>query len=243
MEQGRLGRRVRWAFTDRTGGTSGGPYTSANLGGHVGDEATSVETNRARLAASLGVPREQLLFMSQVHGREVRVVDGAPLDDATAVEPCDGQVTRSPDVVLAVLVADCVPVLLADPATGVVAAVHAGRPGVAQRIVQRAVEQMVSVGADPSAIEALLGPSVCGRCYEVPDPMRAEVAAVAPRAWATSAAGTAALDLRAGLVGQLADLGVAATTVGPCTRESAEHYSYRRDGTTGRFAGLVWLER
>jgi copper oxidase (laccase) domain-containing protein len=100
---------------------------------------------------------------------------------------------------------------------------------------------MQSRGADPARTIGWLGPAVCPACYEVPDDMRADVATVAPAAWSTSRTGTAALDLRAGLTALLAERGVTVHSIGPCTAESPDHYSYRRDGTTGRFAGVVWL--
>jgi len=235
-----IGGRARWAFSDRAGGTSGAPYDSLNLGGHVGDDPTAVLANRARLADDLGVPVDSLVFMDQVHGASVCRVDA---EQPVAVPSTDGVVTTEPGLVLVVLVADCVPVLLADPVAGVVAAVHAGRPGVHRRIVLEAVREMAAVGARPETTTALLGPSVCAGCYEVPDAMRAEVAAAVPATWATSRTGTPALDLRAGLAAELAAEGIVAEAVGPCTAESPHLFSYRRDGRTGRFAGAIWLDR
>jgi polyphenol oxidase len=109
-------------------------------------------------------------------------------------------------------------------------------------VALRALEAMQALGADPTRTSAWLGPSVCAACYEVPDQMRADVVESAPAAWATSRSGTPALDLRAGLAQALQEAGVAVQTVGPCTAESPDHYSYRRDGRTGRFAGVVWAQ-
>jgi len=176
-------------------------------------------------------------YMHQVHGDTVTV-----LDDAQSPLPAGGTdalVTAARGVALAVLVADCVPVLMADPDAGVVAAVHAGRPGLRNGVALRALDAMVTLGAVAARTTAWLGPAVCPACYEVPDDMRADVAAVAPAAWSTSRSGTAALDLRAGLSALLAGRGVTVDVVGPCTAESPDHFSYRRDGTTGRFAGIV----
>jgi YfiH family protein len=241
---GRLGR-VRWAYTDRHGGSSRPPYASANLGGHVGDDPDVVEANRAAVATDLGLDPAALRFMNQVHGDHVEVVgpDHARTDSGSeGDEPgVDGLVTDRTGVVLSVLVADCVPVLLADPAAGVVAAVHAGRPGLRAGVVERALDRMSELGARPSATTAWLGPAVCPRCYEVPEAMRADVASQVPASWSTSRTGTPALDLRAGLAAVLAASGVDVVPVGPCTAESPDHFSYRRDGVTGRFAGLVWL--
>ena len=216
---------------------SGGPYGSLNLGGHVGDDPGHVELNRSRLAAAIGRRREELLFMNQCHGTEVLLVDGPwPQDQAPAA---DGVVTTTPGLALAVLVADCVPVLLADPRAGVVAAVHAGRPGMTGGIVDRAVTVMREAGA--GTITATVGPSVCGRCYEVPEPMREAATAVAPEACAVSWTGTPAIDVGAAVVAQLRANDVAVHWVPGCTRESDELYSYRRDGRTGRLAGVVQL--
>jgi YfiH family protein len=215
---------------------SAAPYASFNLGGHVGDHPEAVETNRGRLAESVGVSRDRLIFMQQCHGADVLVVDGPWPGEAP---PCDGVVTTSTDVALAVLVADCTPVLLVDREAGVAAAVHAGRPGMVARVVGRAVETMSDLGA--KAIEAAVGPSVCGRCYEVPLEMRGDAAAVSPVSAAVSWTGTPAIDVAAGVVEQLRTQDVTVHWVPGCTRESGDLYSYRRDPVTGRFAGVVRL--
>jgi len=101
---------------------------------------------------------------------------------------------------------------------------------------------MMSAGASPSRMRALTGPAICGACYEVPEELRSRVGALVPAASCETAAGTAGLDIAAGVLAQLARVGVRqAAADGRCTRESAGLFSYRRDGTTGRFAGLVWL--
>ncbi|EDY51097.1 conserved hypothetical protein [Streptomyces clavuligerus] len=102
---------------------------------------------------------------------------------------------------------------------------------------------MAELGARPERIVARTGPAICGRCYEVPAAMRAEVAAAEPAAWAETAWGTPGIDVVAGVHAQLAAVGVRDRQASPvCTRESQDHYSYRRDRTTGRLAGYVWLE-
>jgi YfiH family protein len=227
---------VELGFTGRSSERGSGPYAGLNLGGHVGDDLADVEANRAALAAELDLPRERLLFMNQVHGADVAHVDGPWHGDVPTV---DAMVTRSRDLALAVLVADCVPVLLHDARAGVVGAVHAGRPGMVAGVVTRAVTAMRELGA--SSITAAVGPSVCGRCYEVPEDMAGAAARVAPSSAARSWTGTAAIDVSAGVVEQLASAGVAVHWVPGCTRESGDLYSYRRDGRTGRFAGVVAL--
>ena len=222
--------RVSWAFTDRAGGSSTGDFDSLNLGGHVGDDSAAVEANRAAVATATGVGRDHLLFMQQCHGAEVVVVDGPW--GAGGPPPADGVVTATAGLALAVLVADCTPVLLADVDAGVVGAVHAGRPGMTAGIVDVAVERMRALGARD--VKAVVGPSICARCYEVPEELRAAAAAVAPEASARSWSGTTAIDVAAGVVAQLVANNVAVQWVPGCAREDERLFSYRRDGRTGR---------
>jgi hypothetical protein len=242
-----LGDGVVGGFTRRSGGASAAPYTSLNLGHHVGDDESAVRDNRALVAELVGVPVDRLCFMEQVHGADVVTIDG---DDvvrrmAGGAEPlrADGMVTALPQVGLAVLVADCLPVLFADERAGVIGVAHAGRLGAAAGILQAVLGAMSSLGAELVNIRTVIGPAVCGRCYEVPDAMAAEVESSLPGSRATSAAGTAALDLPSGGARLLTGLGVRSVEViGGCTREDPQSwFSYRRDGATGRQAGVVAL--
>jgi YfiH family protein len=232
---------AHFAFTDRWGGVSAAPYEELNLGGAVGDDAEAVRTNRELAAKSLGLDPALVVWMNQVHGKDVAAVDG-PWGERPAPD-VDAVVTARRGLALAVLTADCTPVLLADPVAGVAAAAHAGRPGMVAGVVPAAVRAMVELGAEPSRIVARTGPAVCGRCYEVPEAMRAEVAAVEPAAYAETSWGTPAVDVTAGVHAQLERLGVHDREQSPvCTRESQDHFSYRRDRATGRLAGYVWLD-
>jgi YfiH family protein len=231
--------RPRRVVTDRRGGRSRAPYDSFNLGDHVGDDPADVAANRSRVARELGVPEERLVWMSQVHGNGVAVVDGpqaGPLPETDAV------VTSTPGLVLGVLVADCVPILLADPVAGVVAAVHAGREGVRQGVVPATLSAMAGLGARARHVSALLGPAVCGDCYEVPAEMQADVARVAPAAAVGTRKGRPGLDLRAAVADGLRRAGIPEVVQDPrCTVEDRQLFSHRRDGVTGRQAGIVWL--
>ncbi|HWX99789.1 MAG TPA: peptidoglycan editing factor PgeF, partial [Mycobacterium sp.] len=170
----------------------------------------------------------------------VEVVD-EPRD--AAVDNTDALVTSTPRLALAVVTADCVPVLLADARAGVAAAVHAGRVGAQRGVVARAVEAMLRLGAQAGDISALLGPAVSGRSYEVPAAMADEVEAALPGSRTTTAAGTAGLDLRAGIACQLRDLGVTSIDIDPrCTVADPTLFSHRRGAPTGRLASLVWME-
>ncbi|MGA5897709.1 peptidoglycan editing factor PgeF [Streptomyces venetus] len=233
---------AHFGFTDRWGGVSAAPYEELNLGGAVGDDPDAVRTNRELAAKSLGADPDRVVWMNQVHGADVAVVDG-PWGSSSEIPSVDAIVTVRRGLALAVLTADCVPVLLADPVAGIVAAAHAGRPGMIAGVVPAALRAMTELGAEPSRIVARTGPTVCGRCYEVPEAMRAEVAAVEPAAYAETSWGTPAVDVSAGVHAQLERLGVRDREQSPvCTLESGDHFSYRRDRTTGRLAGYVWLD-
>lgn len=243
-----------WAgFTDVTAG---------NLAFHVGDEASQVAGRRAavnqQLADSMG-QHVQLAYMHQVHGTEVACIgqDGDPTAGPDTTEApgalpsafpvADALVAVGEQATargLAVMVADCVPVVLAgQTADGVpvVAVAHAGRPGVEHGVVAAVVARMKAVGAKHLA--ARLGPSVCGRCYEVPDSLRARVSALVPEAFATTSWGTPALDLPAAVIAQLQALGVTAVPSGSCTMEDPQWFSHRRSQQErtpeGRFIGFV----
>lgn len=231
------GRVVDLFLTDASGGSSVAPYDGFNLGAHVGDDPDAVQRNRDVLASSVGVAPDRLVWMNQVHGSQVWV---APRPEGAAGVPeGDGVVTAEADLALAVLVADCTPVLLADPEVGVVAAVHAGRPGMLAGVVPAALDRMRELGAGTPA--AVVGPSVCGRCYEVPRDMADEAARAQPGSRSVSWSGTPAIDVAAGVVEQLHRAEVPVTWVPGCTRERPDLYSYRRQHQTGRFAGVVVL--
>ncbi len=221
---------VDLAFTDRYGGVSAVPFDSLNLALAGEDDPDDVRRNVDLLLADFG-PGAELADMEQVHGRTVVEAGGAR-------RQCDAVVTDRPDVVLMVRVADCVPVLLADPEAGVIGAAHAGRVGMAAGVVTACVDRMRSLGA--SEISAWLGPHICGRCYEVPAALRDEVAAIEPSTASTTSWGTPGLDVGAGVAAQLERAHVRVHDVSRCTLESADLYSYRRDAArAGRLAGVI----
>jgi len=227
---------VDLAFTDRFGGVSGVPFDSLNLS-IEGDDAPDARAENLRLVLGDFAPGDRLAELHQVHGCSVVSVGS---EEPPHRPDADALVTDQAGVVLVVRAADCVPVLLADPASGVVGAAHAGRPGLAAGVVLHTVERMRALGA--TDLTAWVGPHVCGSCYEVPAALQAEVAAVEPAARATTSWGTPSLDLGAGVRAQLERLGVTVIDAARCTRESSDLFSYRRDGRdAGRLAGLVRL--
>jgi len=237
-----LGPGVLAGFTSRVGGASVGPWRGFNLGLRVGDDADVVTAHRRALERRVGAP---VVFVTQVHGARVVRVPQETAHETRA----DGLVTRSSDVAVGVYVADCAPVLLADPVARVVAAAHAGRQGLVAGVLQATVDAMVRDGADPARVVAAVGPCIAGASYEVPATMRDEVAAVVPEAACLTAAGTAAIDLAAGVRAVLLSCGLAPTAVhldGRDTYSDVALYSHRRAvhdevAATGRFAGVVRL--
>ena len=223
------GRSAEWVFTDRVGGASTGAYAELNLGGSVGDDPACVADNRRTVAAM--VDCTGLALVRQVHGREVAhlraIADEPPAADAI--------VTDQAGLAIGVQVADCVPVLLADLAGGRVAAVHAGWRGVVADVVGAALEQLMPAGP----VQAWVGPAICPSCYEVSTEVRDEVADQVPEAAAWTRAGTPAVDVRGGVLAQLRRHGIEGELIGGCTFEDPRLYSYRRDTTTGRQAGVI----
>jgi hypothetical protein len=216
------------------------PFDTFNLGDHVGDDPEAVAANRNRLAATIGLPADRVIWMNQVHGDHVEFVD-APRTEALAAT--DALVTNTPGLALAVITADCVPVLMSDARAGVLGAAHAGRVGAAKGVVLRTLEAMVVAGARAADVSVLLGPAVSGANYEVPEEMANDVEALLPGSRTTTSRGTPALDLRAGIARQLIDAGVTAIDIDPrCTVADPVLFSHRRDAPTGRLASLVWMQ-
>lgn len=233
--------RIRRVITTREGGHSRAPFDSFNLGGRVGDDPEAVKSNEHKLASGIGLDVNRVIWMEQIHSRTATFV-AEPRTEP--VEASDALVTATPNLALAALTADCVPVLLGDPSTGIVSAVHAGRVGARVGVVVAALKEMLRAGAHLDQIEVLLGPAACGECYEVPPAMQADVEEHLPGSACKTRKGTTGLDIRAGLWEQLAAAGVAKIGVDPrCTMESRELFSHRRDGPrTGRFAAVIWAE-
>jgi polyphenol oxidase len=228
-------------FTTRAGGVSVEPYASLDLALHVEDEPAHVLANRRLVARAAGLEDGALVFAEQVHGAHVAVVDPSSAGDAVA--GVDALVTTTPGLGLVVLAADCLPVLLADPGAGVVAAAHAGRQGLLAGVLEATLAAMQDLGASAATTSAVLGPAACGGCYEVPAAMADDAEHRLPGSRSTTRQGTPSVDLAAGARAVLRRAGVAeVTAVGGCTLEQPDRwYSYRRDRTTGRHGGLVRL--
>jgi polyphenol oxidase len=227
----RAAERVRHGFFTRQGGVSQGIYAGLNVGVGSDDEPEKIIENRARVAAWFGLPPEKLATVHQIHSPDVIVVDSR---SATAERPkADAMVTNVPGVVLGVLSADCGPVLFADAERGVIGAAHAGWKGALHGVLENTIEAMISLGAERSAITAVLGPSIGPASYEVGPEFVANFKAVDPRYEAFFSAserpGHAMFDLPSLTIKRLADAGVAAADLGLDTYSDPERFfSYRR---------------
>lgn len=172
--------------------------------------------------------------MNQTHGDNVVVVDALSSHEPNS----DALVTTETGIALGVLAADCIPLLLWDEVENVIAAVHVGRKGLLNEVAMKTVKVMSALGAE--RIHAMLGPSICGNCYEVGQDIYDEVGTAFSGARSLTAKGSFALDLPAALSIELSLAGVKISRSPICTLENPNYFSYRRDGETGRQAGLIW---
>ncbi|MCL2471299.1 MAG: polyphenol oxidase family protein [Propionibacteriaceae bacterium] len=228
------------AFTDRFGGHSLAPYDSWNLGRRGLDD--QVDDNFALLKSA--VRCDQIAISAQVHGTHVERVDSRYpfLGTSTGSDPeADALITRDLGVALVTRVADCVPVLLADPRAGVIGAAHAGRVGLLAGVIQETVRAMRAHGAQ--SIQAWIGPHICVSCYEVPAAMANHAWEILPATRGVSRQGSKAIDLGEGAVSILEAEHVSVTRCDPCTACDPRFFSHRRDhGKTGRQAGVIWRD-
>jgi hypothetical protein len=245
---------ARVAVTTRHGGTSAEPYDTLNLGLHVGDEADRVIENRRRAARAFGAELTHLVFAQQVHGSRVTRVEPDDAGRGTrseddALGATDVLLTTSPEVVLAILVADCLPIAMVDATAGVLAVAHAGWRGTAAGAVAHALEAMVALGAEPARVAAYLGPGVAADRYQVGHQVREGLAdAVAPEQLAPGVArpdgpSHCHVDLVAANRQQLVQAGLddARVFAMPATTSHPDFFSDRAARPCGRFAVLAQL--
>jgi len=217
--------------TSRIGGVSGPPYDSLNLGGACGDDQTAVEQNRRRVCSLLPAAP---CWLRQVHGNHV-----VHLDQWQPGLEADAAWTDRPGQVVAVLTADCLPILVGDPDGHCVAAIHAGWRGLAAGVIERCI---AALPARPNDLKAWIGPRICAEHYEVDASVRTAFEEV-PEAFSPTRPGHWLADLPAIAVKQLLATGIETVTDSAiCTAEGTSFFSYRRDGCTGRMATLAWIE-
>ena len=231
-------------FSTRVGGISEGPYAWLNLGAKWGDDPARVRENRRRFFRAAGI--DGVLSLSQVHGAEVTVIDAALATDPEAVARtrADALVTELPGIAIAVYTADCVPVLLADPVRGALAAVHAGWRGMVAGVIGAAVATLGrAFGSRPADLRAALGPSIGPCCFEVGDEVAVQFSPAFVKPGAPSR-GRPVVDLRAAARDSLLTAGVPAGQIDadpPCTAcDASRFYSFRRDGReTGQHVAFM----
>ncbi len=228
-------------FSLRTGGVSEGPFASLNLGRGLGDDSANVEENHRRFAEAVGFVPAALFEQSQVHGRRVREIVAGERPDLVRQEEGDALVGRRTGTAVGIRVADCMPVLIAHPPSGDVAAAHAGWRGVEQRIVTATIE---ALGHPAGELVVAIGPHIRADRFEVGDDVAERLAAVAGEGESVVDRSRAKphVDLTTIVLRELEALGVTEVDdVGHCTHADPEcFFSYRRDGTTGRhLAALV----
>ena len=216
-------------FSARHGGVSQGEFGSLNFGDHVGDAALAVENNRKILKKLLS--QISPIFMNQVHGNEVIEVDSNSNSPVTA----DALITRQAGLPLAVLCADCLPILI--KGSKIVGAIHAGRRGILNGIIAETISRMRALGGDN--LVATIGPAICSRCYEVDLPMYLD--AISHDAELATNTETHCLDLKRAARSQLSVQGVEVSDIEICTAHDSNFFSYRRDGITGRNVGVIVL--
>jgi YfiH family protein len=232
LAAGNLGRWVDYRFTDRSGGVSKPPFDSLNIARWVGDEPAAVAGNMATISNAIEL---KLLPMHPVHGVAVQEVFG----DETSLRPADILITLQSNVALLIPSADCVSVLGATKQKRFLLAAHVGWRGAAAGIAAKILSTAELYGVTAADLELVLGPAICGNCYEVSDDVQSQVAAQLPTAPVNR--GKLGLDLRVGLANYFADRGATVFNNLPCTYESKNLYSYRRDSKTGRQAMVAWV--
>ncbi|RII42965.1 laccase domain-containing protein [Galactobacter valiniphilus] len=221
--------RVRVAFSGRAEG---------NQASHTGLEPEQVRAARARLASELGVGPQRLSYMSQVHSARVASAPapGAEVPEVDALLDADGGLAP------VVLTADCVPVALAGRAgeRTVLAVAHAGRPGLLAGVLEATLGALTEQGA--GELEAWIGPAICGRCYEVPEAMRADAETRVPGISARTSWDTPSLDLPGAAASILRRAGVLVHASHACTLEDRAWFSYRGGDSAPRNATLLWVD-
>lgn len=208
-----------------------------NLAYHVNDKKENVDKNRISLAKKLQYKNEKLVYMQQVHGNNVQIVDK---NSPKCIQNCDGLITNKKNLPLMVMVADCIPILLFDEKKGVVAALHAGRNSTFLKIIEIALKKMTKEFAcEEKDIKAILGPSIQKCCYEVSD----DLIKIVENSFGKKFISNKNIDLQGINKMLLEDCGVKDIKISDiCTKCSNKPYfSYRKDKKAGRFAAIIEL--
>ncbi|NLC28680.1 MAG: peptidoglycan editing factor PgeF [Campylobacteraceae bacterium] len=224
-------------FTNRHGGVSEGVYKSNNLAFHVKDNPLNVTKNRTHMCKTLGIEENNLIYMNQVHGTNIKIVDKP---SKKAILECDGVFTKTVELALMVQVADCTPVLIYAPDEGAIGAFHAGRAGAFEGIIPKALGILKETfKVDLKTLHVWLGPSIGQCCYEISgNVLDSAKSSFGKHIYRNH------LDISAILCEQLQENGV--TQIyrdNRCSACDTNYFSYRRDGSCGRQAGIIMLRK
>ncbi|SFO99100.1 peptidoglycan editing factor PgeF [Hydrogenimonas thermophila] len=230
--------KIKYCFTNRHGGVSTPPYDSLNLAFHVGDNQENVIQNRKILQNKFNL--QNIVWMDQVHSDNVQTVSSPQTKPLSA---CDAIITNQPNIALAVMVADCIPILMFDPKRNIIAAIHAGRNGTFLQIAPKTVKVMQKeFGSVPTDIQVIMGPSIHSCCYEIGD----DLASIVEKNFSKNYLNGRMLDLQKLNCDQLIEAQINKNHIKIskiCTCCNSDYFSYRKEGTTGRFAGVIWVEK
>ncbi len=222
-------------ITTRLSGVSGAPYDSLNLALHVGDDPKKVLENRTLLSQDCNFYLDNLIYMDQTHGDNIEFINDSAIN---RIVNCDAIITNQKNIPLMVMVADCIPILLYDPIKKVIAVVHAGRNGTFKEIAKKTVLKMQS---NPSDVLVYMGASIGQCCYEI----GSELAEIVKKSFGQKYIKKGFLDLKKMNFDQLIDINVKEENIeiSPiCTCCDKDYFSYRREGITGRFAGIMMIK-
>jgi YfiH family protein len=234
--------RLLWGFSDREGGVSPAPYDSLNVALHVGDKPKNVIENRVLLSEKFGFEIKNLIYMDQIHSDNIEIITDAMQNK---LPKTDALITNEVNIPLMVMVADCIPILFYDPVKSVTGVAHAGRNGTFLSIAPKTINKMKkNFGCDPKDIYVTMGPSIKSCCYEVGKDLSDIAIESFGKKYVSEREGRYYLDLQRLNLDQLISSGVKSENIEIstiCTSCDKNYFSYRRDGVTGRFAGVVML--
>ncbi len=236
----RYSQKIFYKITDRFGGVSKAPYNMLNLALHVGDDPIDVLKNRLILSKESNFYIDNLIYMEQTHSSNIQVIKDSSIN---CIKNCDGLITNVKNIPLMVMVADCIPILIFDPLKSVIAVVHAGRNGTFKEIAKETILRMVSeFDSKPKDILVYFGPSIGSCCYEVGKEIVDIVKKSFKMDYIKIRDKKFYLDVASLNIDQLLNIGVKRDHIeisSICTCCSMDYFSYRRDGSTGRFAGIL----
>ena len=237
-------KNINAIFTTKGGGFSKVPYNSLNLAFHVADRAEDVERNHQLLAQELKYDKNSLIHMKQIHSSIVHIVTDD--DNFTNPQSCDALITNKRNIPLMVMVADCSPILFYDSVNDVIAVAHAGREGTFKNIVKNVIDSMIhNFNSNTKNINVAIGASIKECCYEVGSEIFDEAKELNLDYALEKKRDSYYLDVSKILESQLLECGVKKEKI-EISKECScclnnKYFSYRADGVTGRFCGLLVL--